>query len=58
MRANEDTLVITVESKGKAPMPSLLLAWGASGDTTSLTVPVDVWLPGEKKVRCPHGGAR
>ena len=50
VRANSDTLVITVESKGKAPMPILLFARGASGDTTSLTVPVDVWFQGEKKV--------
>lgn len=49
-RANQDTLIITVENKGKAPMPVLLVARGASGDTTSLTVPVDAWLQGEKKV--------
>ena len=50
VRANSDTLVITVENKGRAPMPVLLVARGASGDTTNLTVPVDVWFQGEKKV--------
>lgn len=49
VRANPDTLVITIENKGKAPMPVLLVARGASGATTTMTVPVDVWLTGEKK---------
>jgi hypothetical protein len=49
VRAGDDTLVVTIENKGKAPMPVLLVARGASGDTTSLTVPVDVWFAGEKK---------
>jgi hypothetical protein len=50
VRAGDDTLVVTIENKGKAPMPVLLLARGASGDTTSLTVPVDAWFGGEKKI--------
>lgn len=50
VRADKDTLVITVENKGKAPMPVLLVARGARGSTTTLTVPVDVWFQGDKKV--------
>ena len=50
VRADPDTLVITVENKGKAPMPVLLVARGAGGSTTTLTVPAEVWFEGEKKV--------
>ncbi len=50
VRANADTLIVTVENKGKVPMPVLLVARGASGSTTSLTLPADIWFQGEKKV--------
>jgi aminopeptidase N len=45
-----DSAVVVVENKGKAPMPVILVAKGTSGSTTTMVVPVDVWLQGEKKV--------
>jgi len=50
VRTSPDTMAVTIESKGRAPMPVLLVARGAGGATTSLVVPVDVWFTGEKKV--------
>jgi hypothetical protein len=50
VRASPDTLTVTLESRGRAPMPVLLVAYGAGGAITSLVVPVDVWFQGEKKV--------
>jgi hypothetical protein len=44
-----DSARVEVDMKGKIPMPVLLVARGATGDTTTATIPVDAWLGGERK---------
>lgn len=44
-----DSARVEVEMKGKVPMPVLLVARGARGDTTTATIPVEAWLAGERK---------
>src|SRR5690606_2968770 len=41
-----ETVVITVEDRGDAPMPVLLVVTLESGEARRVTVPVDVWLEG------------
>ncbi len=50
VRTSPDSVTVTLESRGRAPMPVLLVARGAAGATTSLLVPVEVWFQGEKEV--------
>ncbi len=57
VRTSPDTMAVTIENKGRAPMPVLLVARGAGGTTTSLVVPVDVWLHGREEGHRPDGGA-
>jgi aminopeptidase N len=45
-----DEAVVEVENRGKVPMPVLVVARGARGDTTTATVPAEAWLAGEKSV--------
>ncbi|MBA3497410.1 MAG: M1 family metallopeptidase [Gemmatimonadales bacterium] len=44
-----DSLEISLENRGRAPMPVHLVITRASGRADSLKVPVDVWLGGAKR---------
>ena len=46
-----ETVVVTVEDRGDAPMPVLLAVTLEDGDVRRLTVPVDVWLEGARRHR-------
>ncbi len=46
-----ETVVITVEDRGDAPMPVLLVVTLESGEARRVTVPVDVWLEGARRHR-------
>lgn len=46
-----ESVAITVEDKGGAPMPVPLVLTLASGDTVSLRMPVDAWLEGRVRQR-------
>ncbi len=46
VRTVGDSVEITIEDRGEAPMPVLLAITRANGRTERLTVPVDVWLAG------------
>jgi hypothetical protein len=45
-----DSARVTVTSKGKIPMPVFLVARGAGGDSTTATIPVEVFLTGRREV--------
>ena len=49
--AEGETVVITVEDRGDAPMPVLLAVTLESGEARRVTVPVDVWLAGARRHR-------
>lgn len=51
VRAGPDSTTITIENRGRAPMPVPLTIRRADGSTTERTVPVDVWLGGETRHR-------
>ena len=44
-----DSLEVSIDNLGKAPMPVHLVVTRAGGKADSLTVPVDVWLGGAKR---------
>ncbi len=44
-----DSLEVSIDNLGKAPMPVHLVVTRADGKADSLTVPVDVWLGGAKR---------
>src|SRR5690606_28937506 len=46
-----ETVVITVEDRGDAPMPVLLVVTLESGEARRVAVPVDVWLEGARRHR-------
>jgi aminopeptidase N len=43
-----DSARVTVTSKGKVPMPVLLVARGTAGDSTTATIPVEAFLNGAR----------
>ncbi len=45
-----DSLAITVEDRGLAPMPVYLTVTRLGGRVEHLTIPVDAWLHGERRV--------
>lgn len=45
-----DSATVEVQNRGKVPMPVLVVARGARGDTTSTTVPAEAFLGGAKSV--------
>ncbi len=51
-----DSLNIVIENRGRAPMPVLLAVTRANGRVDRLTIPVSVWLGGDKRttVRVPR----
>ena len=49
VRPDGDSLAITVEDRGLAPMPVLLAVTRADGSTQRLEVPVSVWLGGARR---------
>ncbi len=53
-----DSLAITIEDRGMAPMPVRLAVTRTGGTVERIEVPVDVWLTGARTatVRVPHGG--
>jgi hypothetical protein len=44
-----DSLAITIENRGRAPMPVLLAVTRASGAVQRLTIPVSVWFDDRKR---------
>jgi peptidase M1-like protein len=44
-----DSLEITIENRGRAPMPVDLTVTRANGKVDRVTVPADVWFTGEKR---------
>jgi len=44
-----DSLEISIENRGKAPMPVLLAVTRTNGQVQRLTVPVDVWFGGSRR---------
>ena len=44
-----DSVAITIESRGEMPMPVPLAITRADGSTQRMTVPVDVWLSGQRR---------
>jgi hypothetical protein len=46
-----DSLEVVVENRGRAPMPIRLAVTRQNGRVDRLTVPVDVWLDGERRKR-------
>jgi Peptidase family M1 domain len=44
-----DSLAITIENRGRAPMPLLLAITRQGGQEQRLTVPVDVWFSGTRR---------
>src|SRR5690606_32041913 len=46
-----ETVTVTVEDRGEAPMPALLAITLAGGETRRVTIPVDVWLAGARRHR-------
>jgi hypothetical protein len=51
VRTSADSTTITLENRGRAPMPVPLAIRRADGSTTRRTVPVDVWLDGDSRHR-------
>ncbi|MFB6247525.1 MAG: M1 family metallopeptidase [Salinibacter sp.] len=49
VRTGADSTTITIENRGRAPMPVPLVIRRADGSTSRRTVPVDVWLGGETR---------
>lgn len=45
----DDGVVVTVEDRGRTPMPVLVRATYEDGRTTSKAIPVDVWLEGNRE---------
>ena len=50
VRADGDSVAITVEDRGLAPMPVLLTVTRTDGTVQKVTLPVDVWLDGSRQV--------
>jgi aminopeptidase N len=44
-----DSLEVTVENRGRAPMPVLLAVTRSDGRVDRLTLPVDIWFSGERR---------
>jgi hypothetical protein len=44
-----DSLEVTVENRGKAPMPVFLAVTRSNGRVDRLTIPADVWFGGERR---------
>ncbi|MCG6955827.1 MAG: hypothetical protein LJF04_07540, partial [Gemmatimonadetes bacterium] len=44
-----DTVAITVEDRGMAPMPVLLTVTRADGSVQQINIPVDIWLTGVRR---------
>jgi Peptidase family M1 domain len=49
VEADGDSVAITIEDRGLAPMPVLLAVTRADGAVQRVTVPVDVWLTGARR---------
>jgi hypothetical protein len=44
-----DSLVVTIEDRGMAPMPVIVAVTRANGHVDRVTIPVDVWLTGARR---------
>lgn len=44
-----DSIAITIQDRGLAPMPVVLAVMRADGSVQRVTLPVDVWLSGERQ---------
>jgi hypothetical protein len=44
-----DSLEVVIDNRGKAPMPVYLTVTRSNGKADQITVPVDVWLSGERR---------
>jgi hypothetical protein len=44
-----DSLEITIDNRGRAPMPILLAVTRGAGQVQRLTIPVDVWFDGKRR---------
>ena len=57
VREEGDSVAITIEDRGLAPMPVFLAVTRTGGAVERVTVPVDVWLSGARThlVRVPRG---
>jgi hypothetical protein len=49
VRADGDSVAITIEDRGLAPMPVLLAVTRSDRSVQRLTIPVDVWLHGARR---------
>jgi hypothetical protein len=49
VEAHGDSVAITLEDRGMAPMPVLLVVTRADGSAQRVDVPVDVWLTGARR---------
>jgi hypothetical protein len=51
-----DSIEVTLENRGKAPMPVFLAVTRANGVVDRRTIPADVWFSGERRhaIRIPR----